>query len=94
VEDRVRAKADGVKYVSTRGNAPLLAFDDVVIAGLATDGGLYLPERWPLFTPDALKLMRDLDYPALDHREKNPTATHRQLIHPMLQNSAPDQAAR
>src|SRR5512134_531910 len=65
---RVRAKADDVKYVSTRGNAPSLAFDDIVIAGLASDGGLYLPERWPLFTPDALKLMRDLDYPALAAR--------------------------
>jgi threonine synthase len=54
-----------MRYVSTRGDAPLLRFDDTVIAGLASDGGLYLPERWPRFTPDALRLMRDLDYPAL-----------------------------
>jgi len=36
-----------VKYVSTRGNAPILGFADVVLAGLANDGGLYVPESWP-----------------------------------------------
>lgn len=36
-----------MKYVSTRGSAPVLGFSDVVLAGLATDGGLYVPEVWP-----------------------------------------------
>jgi threonine synthase len=36
-----------VRYVSTRGEAPVLGFRDVVRAGLAADGGLYVPERWP-----------------------------------------------
>lgn len=36
-----------MKYVSTRGSAPLLGFADVLLAGLARDGGLYLPETWP-----------------------------------------------
>jgi len=36
-----------MRYVSTRGNAPVLGFSDVVLAGLATDGGLYVPEAWP-----------------------------------------------
>jgi threonine synthase len=36
-----------VRYVSTRGDAPVLSFSDVVLAGLARDGGLYVPERWP-----------------------------------------------
>ena len=36
-----------MRYVSTRGNAPILGFADVVLAGLATDGGLYVPEAWP-----------------------------------------------
>jgi len=36
-----------MKYVSTRGSAPVLGFSDVVLAGLATDGGLYVPESWP-----------------------------------------------
>ncbi|MBU1210274.1 MAG: threonine synthase [Alphaproteobacteria bacterium] len=36
-------------YVSTRGEAPTLNFEEVLLAGLARDGGLYLPERWPTF---------------------------------------------
>ena len=36
-----------MRYVSTRGDAPDLGFADVLLAGLATDGGLYVPERWP-----------------------------------------------
>jgi threonine synthase len=36
-----------MQYVSTRGAAPILGFSDVVLAGLATDGGLYVPESWP-----------------------------------------------
>jgi threonine synthase len=38
-----------VKYVSTRGEAPVLGFEDVLLAGLARDGGLYVPETWPSF---------------------------------------------
>ena len=36
-----------MRYVSTRGSAPELGFCEVLLAGLATDGGLYLPEKWP-----------------------------------------------
>ena len=36
-----------MKYVSTRGQAPVLDFSDVLLAGLARDGGLYVPEAWP-----------------------------------------------
>lgn len=36
-----------MKYVSTRGKAPSLGFEDVLLTGLARDGGLYLPEAWP-----------------------------------------------
>ena len=39
-----------MKYRSTRGEAPVLTFDDVLLTGLARDGGLYLPESWPLFS--------------------------------------------
>lgn len=38
-------------YVSTRGSAPVLGFADVVLAGLANDGGLYVPETWPTASP-------------------------------------------
>lgn len=40
-----------MRYVSTRGAAPELGFADVLLAGLATDGGLYVPERWPALAP-------------------------------------------
>ena len=36
-----------MKYVSTRGTAPVLDFVDVMLTGLASDGGLYVPEAWP-----------------------------------------------
>jgi threonine synthase len=41
-------------YVSTRGEAPQLAFEDAMLAGLARDGGLYVPAAWPSLTPDAI----------------------------------------
>jgi len=40
-----------LRYVSTRGEAPALGFRDVVLAGLARDGGLYVPESWPRMAP-------------------------------------------
>ncbi|RDD63544.1 threonine synthase [Ferruginivarius sediminum] len=43
-----------MRYVSTRGQAPRLSFDDVLLAGLARDGGLYLPEEWPTLSPEEL----------------------------------------
>ena len=36
-----------MRYISTRGSAPELGFCDVLLAGLATDGGLYMPAEWP-----------------------------------------------
>lgn len=42
---------DAVKYISTRGEAPVLEFEDALLAGLARDGGLYVPEVWPTLTP-------------------------------------------
>ncbi|MDP1732340.1 MAG: threonine synthase [Devosia sp.] len=40
-----------MQFVSTRGRAPRLGFSDAVLAGLAGDGGLYLPQEWPRLTP-------------------------------------------
>jgi threonine synthase len=42
-----------MEYVSTRGDAPRLSFADTLLAGLASDGGLYVPERWPALPDDA-----------------------------------------
>ena len=39
-----------MRYVSTRGEAPELAFEDVLLTGLARDGGLYVPAHWPEFS--------------------------------------------
>jgi len=43
-----------VRYVSTRGEAPPLDFVAVMLAGLARDGGLYVPEFWPVLTPETI----------------------------------------
>ena len=51
-----------MKYVSTRGEAPVLAFDDVLLAGLAVDGGLYVPEEWPQFSREELSSMAGMSY--------------------------------
>lgn len=51
-----------MRYVSTRGAAPVLGFEDVLLAGLARDGGLYVPESWPQFTPDDIRALRGLPY--------------------------------
>lgn len=51
-----------MRYVSTRGAAPALAFDDVLLAGLARDGGLYVPEAWPVLTADDLRSLAGCDY--------------------------------
>ncbi len=61
-----------MRYISTRGRAPALAFDDVLLAGLAPDGGLYVPETWPSFTPAEIAAMAGLDYPALAARVMAP----------------------
>jgi threonine synthase len=43
-----------VRYVSTRGEAPPLGFMDVTLAGLARDGGLYVPESWPRLSSETI----------------------------------------
>jgi threonine synthase len=49
-------------YISTRGTAPRLAFNDVLLAGLASDGGLYVPESWPQFSAPDLRMLRGKSY--------------------------------
>ena len=43
-----------MRYVSTRGEAPPLGFREVTLAGLARDGGLYVPEAWPRLSPESI----------------------------------------
>jgi len=54
-----------IRYLSTRGQAPTLDFEGVLLAGLANDGGLYLPETLPHFSPAELQAMRGLSYTEL-----------------------------
>src|SRR4051812_22748345 len=51
-----------MRYHSTRGTAPSLGFRDVTLAGLASDGGLYVPEHWPQFSRDEIAAMAGLSY--------------------------------
>jgi threonine synthase len=61
-----------LRYISTRGAAPILAFDEVLLAGLARDGGLYVPESWPTLTADDIRALRGLDYAEMATRLMRP----------------------
>jgi len=51
-----------LRYVSTRGAAPELGFADVLLAGLARDGGLYVPSEWPALTVGDLARFASMSY--------------------------------
>ena len=51
-----------MRYVSTRGTAPTLDFRDATLSGLASDGGLYLPEAWPTIDTDTIRAMATQSY--------------------------------
>ncbi|MEL6877426.1 MAG: threonine synthase [Pseudomonadota bacterium] len=57
-----------MQYVSTRGSAPALDFEGVTLAGLAQDGGLYLPTEWPHFGEAEIAAMAGLPYAELATR--------------------------
>ncbi|WP_133365481.1 threonine synthase [Qipengyuania sediminis] len=61
-----------MRYISTRGRAPVLTFAEVTLTGLASDGGLYLPERWPRFSEREIEDLRGLPYPELAARVMQP----------------------
>ena len=54
-----------IRYVSTRGNGPELNFEDVLLAGLASDSGLYVPTSLPHFSKEDLLAMREMSYAEL-----------------------------
>jgi len=51
-----------LKFISTRGEAPALSFEGALLAALAPDGGLFMPEAWPRFAPDEIAALAGLDY--------------------------------
>jgi threonine synthase len=55
----------GMDYISTRGSAPALDFAGATLAGLANDGGLYLPREWPRFSQAEIAAMAGLPYAEL-----------------------------
>ena len=54
-----------MKYISTRGQAPALSFEDAILAGLASDGGLYVPETLPQFSREEIASWAGLSYQEL-----------------------------
>ena len=57
-----------MRYISTRGQAAPRGFEGVLLAGLAEDGGLFMPETWPTLSPDEWRALRGLPYAELATR--------------------------
>ncbi|MDA0763609.1 MAG: threonine synthase [Proteobacteria bacterium] len=55
----------GINYLSTRGGESSLQYEDVLLSGLARDGGLFMPEEWPNFSHSELNEMKKLSYSEL-----------------------------
>ncbi|MDY7559274.1 threonine synthase [Pseudomonas sp. 10B1] len=69
-----------MRYISTRGQAPALNFEDVLLTGLASDGGLYVPENLPRFTQEEIASWAGLAYHELAFR----------VMRPFVSGSIPD----
>jgi len=63
-----------MKYISTRQGCESLCFQDILLQGLAPDGGLYVPEFLPRFSPAQMREMAKLNYPDLAYK----------IIHPFV----------
>jgi threonine synthase len=81
------ATASPARYVSTRGRMPVARFCDVLLGGLAPDGGLVVPQAYPRLTAEVLAVMRKLSYPDLAFAvisrfvDDIPEADLRSLVH-------------
>ncbi|MGB0664359.1 MAG: threonine synthase [Pontibacterium sp.] len=73
-----------MKYISTRGQAPALNFEDVLLAGLASDGGLYVPETLPTFSKEEIASWASLSYAELAYK----------VIHPFVAGCVEDDALK
>jgi len=73
-----------MRYISTRGDAPSLSFEEVVLAGLAADGGLYVPETIPQFSQQEISSWQGLSYQDLMFK----------VIHPFVDGEVEDQDLR
>ena len=61
-----------MQYISTRGKAPALGFEDTMLSGLARDGGLYVPEIIPTLSADDIRAMHGLSYEEIAFRVMRP----------------------
>ncbi len=61
-----------MKYISTRGQAPTLTFEEAMLTGLARDGGLYVPETIPQMSKDDISAMAGLSYEEVAFRVMRP----------------------
>ncbi len=61
-----------MQYISTRGKAPALGFEDTMLSGLARDGGLYVPETIPTLGTDEIRAMHGLSYEEIAFRVMRP----------------------
>ncbi|WP_298436078.1 threonine synthase [uncultured Jannaschia sp.] len=57
-----------MRYVSTRGEAPVLGFEDTMLTGLARDGGLYVPEDLPVLSQGDIAALAGKSYEEVAHR--------------------------
>ena len=69
-----------MRYQSTRGEAPELGFEDVLLTGLARDGGLYVPAHWPQLSATAIRALRGRSYEDVAHA----------VLHPFVAGAVPD----
>lgn len=69
-----------LRYQSTRGEAPELGFEDVLLTGLARDGGLYVPSHWPQLSAEAIRKLRGAAY----------EETAFTVLHPFIAGAVPD----
>ncbi len=56
-----------INYKSTRGSSDILKFNEVIFEGLATDGGLYVPEKWPVFSDKQIDQFKEKSYNEIAH---------------------------
>lgn len=61
-----------MRYISTRGTAPVLNFEEAMLTGLARDGGLYVPETIPQMTATEIAALEGLSYEAIAYRVMRP----------------------
>jgi len=61
-----------MRYISTRGTAPILSFEEAMLSGLARDGGLYVPQTWPRLSAEDIAGFAGQSYEAVAHAVMRP----------------------